>query len=485
MTAILFVSSPTLADGRAGVITKLNKSDLVAGTKEGQAWRTLFDACLDMTAPPTALGNGFNMNTLWPGMAGWDAVELWASENEHMEAAILGSASRIIIGLPYGSEHADLPARYRENGVVAEIGVDDRLHVVDFPYVDTVRAACLWTTAESYRLFELGEPDRAVKLAMAELIVLRKFCDRIFLEEKVTFMRMLGEGLSNFRDMMYSYRDSISPEKFREIAREWIPYLRADSSRLLMPTGDQVVAEALLDELFTSVSGDPDPASFREILTDIQTDSEPLTRFGASRFWESMAEDHAGKGDSIKRLRKIYDDWWRRWRMRAFHPQLNVGTELEKTNPARYAAILLIVRDTQELFHQRDVLWTQINGTAVAAALCGYRNHFGRFPASLKMMYAQFLHRTSNLDRFAELEKRSDADWSLFNAPVGHFHYRRIETETALETQNSDRVWIDPDSCILYSVAEDNEDNRGSDQNKDLILWPPMKTLERTAGILE
>ena len=171
--------------------------------------------------------------------------------------------------------------------------------------------------------------------------------------------------------------------------------------------------------------------------------------------------------------------------MRAFHPQLNVGTELEKTNPARYAAILLIVRDTQELFHQRDVLWTQINGTAVAAALCGYRNHFGRFPASLKMMYAQFLHRTSNLDRFAELEKRSDADWSLFNAPVGHFHYRRIETETALETQNSDRVWIDPDSCILYSVAEDNEDNRGSDQNKDLILWPPMKTLERTAGILE
>ena len=486
-TAILLVSSPTLADGRADVIAKLNKSDLVSGTEEGQAWRTLFDACLDMTEPPTALGNIFNMKTVWPGMSGWDAVESWASENEHMEAAILDSASRIIIGLPYGSEHGDLPARYREAGVFAEIGVDDRLHVVDFSYVKTVRAACLWATAESYRLFEDGEPDRAAKLAMAELIVLRKFCDRIFLEEKVTFMRMLGDGLSNFRDMMYTYQDSISPEKFREIAREWIPYLRADPSRLLMPTGDQVVAEALLDELFISVSGEPDPASFREILTDIQVEGEPLTRFGASRFWESVAkpEVHAGHGDSIERLRKIYDDWWRRWRMRAFHPQLNVGTELEKTNPARYAAILLIVRDTQELFHQRDVLWTQINGTAVSAALCGYRNHFGRFPASLKMMYAQFLHRTSNLDRFAELEKRSDADWSLFNAPVGHFHYRRIETETALETLDRDRVWIEPGSCILYSVAEDNKDSRGSDQKNDLILWPPVKTLIRNAGILE
>jgi hypothetical protein len=248
--------------------------------------------------------------------------------------------------------------------------------------------------------------------------------------------------------------------------------------------GDQIIAEALLEELFTTL-GDADSAKFREILTDIQVKEEPLTRFGAARFWESMAYIHSGHDASVERLEKIYDDWWRRWRLRAFHQPLGIDSELEKTNPVRYAAVRLIVQDIQELFYQRDVLWTQINGTAVSAALCGYKNHYGTYPKSLKMLYAQFLHRTSNLDRFNELEKRRDSDWSLFNAPVGHFHYRRIDKKTALDTENSDRLWIDEGSCILYSVAVDNEDNRGNSESTDLILWPPIKVLERNEGIVK
>ena len=215
-------------------------------------------------------------------------------------------------------------------------------------------------------------------------------------------------------------------------------------------------------------------------------DDDQLTRFGAARFWKSIANSgHRGHKDSLERLRKIYDDWWRRWRVRAFHPQLKVESELEQTNPVRYAAVRLIIRDIQDLFYQRDFLWTQINGTAVSSALCGYRNHYGRYPRSLKMMYAQFLHRTSNLDRFADLPKRFNSDWSLYNAPVGPFHYRKIDTKTALDTENSDRLWLEPNSCILYSVAVNGKDNRGSDENEDLILWPPLKILERNAGIIK
>ena len=480
IATILLVSAPLEGSGRDGVITELNSSDLVKGTEEAQAWRVYFDGCIGLTVPPQPLSNTFNMNTVWPEMDGWQSVSRWALENEHMEAAILTSAGRIIIGLPYGSE--SVPKSYRDAGIFVEIGEDDRLHDLNFSYIETVQLASLWTTIECYRLLESGEADRASKLAMAQLIVLRKFCDRIFLDEKIAFMKMLGDGLANFRDMMYMYQEAITPEKFREIAREWIPYLRVDSSRLLMPVGDQIVAKALLDELFTT-SGDADSAKFREILTDIQVKEEPLTRFGAARFWESMAYMHSGHGASVEKLEEINDDWWRRWRLRAFHPQLNIDSELEKSNPVKYAAVRLIVRDIQGLFYQRDVLWTQINGTAVSAALCGYKNHYGVYPKSLKMLYAQFLHRTSNLDRFKDLEKRTDSDWSLYNAPVGHFHYRRIDKKTALVTENSDRLWIDANACILYSVAADNEDNRGSNEATDLILWPPVKVLERNAGI--
>jgi hypothetical protein len=475
------MTTQLLAGSTDDVIAKLNQSDLVQGTEEGQAWKVFFGACLEMTEPPQPLSNSWNMNTVWPGMEGWSEVASWASHNEHMEAAFLTSAGRIIIGLPYGTE--GLPSGYLDQGIFAEIGVDGQLHKHGFSYIDTVRLACLWATSESYRLFEAGQSDRALKLAMAELIVLRKFCDRIFVDEKITFMKMLGDGLANFRAMFSTYRDSISPEKFSEIAREWIPYLRVDSSRLLLPTGDQIVARALLDELFTS-TGDADAAQFREILTDMQVEQEPLTRFGAAKFWEMIASIHGGHDAAAEQLVDIHDDWWRRWRLRSFHPQLKINSELENTNPVRYAAVKLIVRDIQDLFFQRDVLWTQINGTAVSAALCGYKNHFGVYPKSLKMMYAQFLQRTSNLDLFKDLDKRTDSDWSLYNAPVGHFHYRRIEDKTAIDTVNSDRLWVDPGACILYGVGSNNEDDRAGEESLDMILWPPLKVLERNAGLV-
>ncbi|MDP6693651.1 MAG: hypothetical protein QF444_04920, partial [Phycisphaerales bacterium] len=62
---ILIAFAPVFASGRGAVITTINDSDLVSGSEEGQAWRILFDACLQMTEPPQPLGAGFNMNTIW------------------------------------------------------------------------------------------------------------------------------------------------------------------------------------------------------------------------------------------------------------------------------------------------------------------------------------------------------------------------------------------------------------------------------------
>ena len=237
--------------------------------------------------------------------------------------------------------------------------------------------------------------------------------------------------------MFYKYRTSLTPSQFRDFSKEGIPFLRTDPTRLLMPEGDRVVGEALLDELFTT-TGDADPAKFREILTDIQASQEPLTRFGAAKYWESIAGSHSGRKSASDRLNKIYDDWWRRWKMRTFHPQLSVDTELQKSNPVKYAAVNLIIRDIQELFYQRDLLTTQINGTAVSAALCGYKNHYGVYPRFLKMMYAQLLLRSSNLDLFRPLPLRTDADWSLYEFPVGSFHYRKITKDTKITAKNGE-----------------------------------------------
>jgi len=170
--------------------------------------------------------------------------------------------------------------------------------------------------------------------------------------------------------------------------------------------------------------------------------------------------------------------------MRTFHPHLSVDSELQKSNPVKYAAVNLIIRDIQDLFYERDLLTTQINGTAVSAALCGYKNHYGVYPASLKMMYAQLLLRSSNLDLFRSLTLRTDADWTLYEFPVGPFHYRKITKDTKI-TAKKGQILVKDGQCLLYSEFTDNEDNRGLNTSEDIVIWPPLKSLERSAGLLD
>ena len=150
----------------------------------------------------------------------------------------------------------------------------------------------------------------------------------------------------------------------------------------------------------------------------------------------------------------------------------------------KYAAVSIVVRNIEELFAQRDLLTVEINGTAVSAALCGYFNHYGKYPSHLKKMYAQLLHRKSNVDALHSLPLRTDSDWELYAFPAGPFHYRALDKNIKIETIRGN-VSVDKGQCLLYSVAIDDEDNRGLNAGQDFILWPPLKSLERNAGLLE
>ena len=481
ITLVGFQAASAWADSRTEVLEEMNNSASTNGIEDVKSWRIFFDGVLEITQTPQPISSRFNMNTVWPGMDGWAEVTRWAEENEHMRGVFIESSKRTLVGFPYGSE--SVPDNYKAKDIVADIGVDGHLHLFNFGYVESVKLACLWSTAELYRLMDMGEFDSAIELLMSELNVLRKFCDREFLQEQIAFMTVLDDALSNTRDMLYTFKDSITAEQFRFIAKTGIPSLRTDPARLLMPEGDYFVGEALLRGLFTS-TGDPNPAKFREVLTDIQIRKEPISRLGASRYWTYISLNHRGSEDSLKRLDKIYDDWWRRWKMRPFHPQLDVESELKRSNQVTYAAVKLIMHDMQDLFYQRDLLTTQINGTAVSAALCGYKKHFGVYPRSVKMMYAQLLHRSNNYDLFHPIEMRSDRDWKLYINPSDKFLYRVLEKDTRISTKAGEVV-VSKGQCLLYSVFANNEDDRGLDGIEDLILWPSLRVLERNAGLLD
>jgi hypothetical protein len=469
VTIVLACGATALAKVDATSVTeRLNMHNSVIGPASSKGWRVLFDAYLNMSAPPMKVGDGFNANTIWPGMDDWSSVSDWAKANASLAVAMKEASGRVIIGLPYGADN--VPATYRSKGVMVEIWTDGNLRNNNFAYLDALSEILAFSTAETYRLFEAGEIDSALELAMVQLRLLRKFCDRDFLVEKSTCMQHLIDSLQNMRDYFYMYGSKMSAEQLRNLSLKEIPYLRPDRNRLFIPEADRIVAEEILNSVFDKSTGNAQGHKFREVFTEIQADVSPLGRFGAARRWEEIAAWHGGLPATQERLKNIFDDWWRRWRIRSYSSMLGVETEYDKTNPTRYAAVIFIVNDIMDVFNLRELLVIESRGTTAAAALCSYRNALGRFPSKLVALYPDPLSRQHAED--------------IFDEELNPLQYRAVESRTAIDI-NAERRWVESGACLLYSVGSNaiNDSKleghpvHGGDM--DLLLWPPVNSLLR------
>ncbi len=452
------------------VLDQLNRDDTVKGTEGSKSYRVLFDAYLKLTQPPFEISPQFNHNSIHPGMPDWTAVSDWAESNPGMAEAILACKDRNIIGLPYGAEEVD--ETYRKAELFCAV-VPGELRF-EFTYLYAVDLIAAYATAEMYRLFELKQATAALDLAVAFNWVSRQLCDRQFLDEKLYSIQLLVDVLANLRDAMYTYLDSITVEQFRSLAWYDLPALRPDRNRLHIPEGDRVVSEALLVEVFDERSHHPDPDKFASAFASIQSADAPLTRFGAARRWRMIALVHDSLEASQDRLALIYDDWWRRWRVQEFDTILQTDTEFERTNPVRYAAVIYSMQDIQDAFSVRNQLITAVNGTAVAAGLCAYKLTYGNYPDDKEKVYGQFIRKLI-----------SDVD--PYDQEFGRLRYRLLTRDDSVNTAFG-RVSIDKGQCLLYSRGQNHADDRAREHRADgavgdLVLWPPLKALEREQGL--
>lgn len=458
----------------AEVLAALNNDHTVKGTDQSKSYAVLFDAYLELDPPPIELSAQFNIRTISPEMHRWAAVSDWVESNPGMADAILACQNRNIIGLPYGVD--EVSSKYRDAGLVASVGADDSLRNIEFPYLYAMDVIATYGTSEIYRLFEAKQTERAMELTVAYLWMLRQLCDRQFLEEKLMGITMLIEALGNVRSTFYLYHDDITAAQFRTLAWYDIPQLRPDRNRLLIPEGDRVVSEALLEEVFDARSRQADPEKFAHAFAEIQSADGPLTRFGVARRWRLIAEVHGSLEASKERLQLIYDDWWRRWRVQEYDAILETETQFDRTNPVRYAAVIYSMQDIQDVFDIRNQLIASVNGTAVAAGLCAYKKTFGVFPDDKEKGYGQFIRkRISDIDPY-------DEDFGVLG-------YRLLTRDESIDTVWG-RLTLPEGMCVLYSISADHEDNRAiqhSDSHvpvdgADFVFWPPIKTLARKQG---
>lgn len=455
------------------VLTRLNSSETVRGTEDTKSYKILFDAYLQLTKPPFEVGPEFNLNTIHPKMPNWSEVSGWAESNAKMAEAIIKCKDKIVFGLPYGLEKID--QSYQSANLVADIGSNGSLRNVRFPYLHAIDTIAAFTAAETYRLMELGQTQPAFNLAMANCFVLRQCCDRDFLAEKLHSIELLSSSLSNLRDIFYHYLEIIPAEQYTQLSWWELPYLRPDRGRLFMPEADRIVAEALINEVFSSKTGEADPDKFTDTFAEIQSKNAPLTRFGAAKRWRMIAEIHGSLDASQERLKLIYDDWWRRWRIDAYDDILAVQTQFDRTNPIRYAAVIYSVEDVAILFQIRNRLVAEVSGTAMAAGLCAYHKTYGVYPDQTINLYGQ------------SARKRSDSD--PYDKQLGPFQYRVVRQRQSIDTPEG-RLWVEPDGAIMWSQGQDHEDQRAAQHTDDgvagdLVLWPPIKAMQRAQGLIQ
>jgi hypothetical protein len=455
------------------VIQELNQRASVAASDV--SYPIIFDAYIEMDDPPFPIGEGFNLTTIWPGMDGWDRVSGWAESNDGMAKAILDARNKTVVGLPYGRN--EVGQKYREAGILVDIGVGASLRDNNYPYLAAVDTIAAYATAEVYRRLEAGDVDEALELTVAHLFVIRQFCDREFLVEKKNFVKLLSLCLQNTRDVFLMYQDRISVQQFADIATWEIPFLRPDRNRLLMPEADRVVSEALIDEVFDPVSGAPDAERFAQLFAGIQASKEPLTRFGAARRWSMISTVHSSLDASKHRLALVYDDWWRRWRVQAYDPILEVESQFDRTNPVRYAAVIYSMQDIGDLFEIRNQLIAEVNGTAIAAGLCAYHRNFDSYPSGIRLI-SQFARRLSNVDPY-------DTNFGLFQ-------YRLIESSGRIRSGAAvntpyGQMRLQPGQALLWSVRRDHKNDRATDHTDDgltgdIVMWPPVRAWGRKNG---
>lgn len=469
LLAATHLASPAAAQSTK-LLNKLN--EVWQRTQDSnESWKPVLTAFLDMTKPPEEIGPGFDWEGVWPGMDRWSEWAQWAEQNQAMGKALVENETKLVFGMPYGKDKVD--AAFASRGLYVDIVIEPGKRPIDCAYLSALRQIAVYANVETWRLAEAGKYEEAFKVALAALRVLRQVADQVLVEENQFAMRTMSELLTAQREVLYAHYQKMPPELLQKLSSKEYPMIRpADNEklkRLELPEGDRWVIEEVLEQCFDD-NDQPSPEQFALVFAALQSADRPLERMGAVKRWNAIAALHGSYQASKEKLGRIYDDWWRRWRTRQYDAMLSVPTELSLINPIRYAAVVLSVRDLQDLFADRRRLIAELNGTIMATATCAYYRSFNLWPDDPEKLYTGYMPKKWDFDPY--------------DTEYGHLIFRSVATPRSVST-----VWgpVMVQGAVIYARNDDHGDDqfRGHEaggESGDFVLWPPLRHMSRIGG---
>ena len=468
--ALACLFSPTARADDSKAVDALNAPAKVIQEKS-KSWKGVLDAYVAMSEPPMKVGPTFNVLAVWPGMADWSKAKEWAAANGSMAKALLDAQTTVAFSLPYG--RTSVPPVYVEKGAFIGIGDGLTVYASDVAYLKPLALINTFVAVEMYRLGEEKKFQEAFDLGIAALKFLRQVSDQHLLEEKVFAMEAMCDMASVQRDVLQTFLGDVPAPVVKKLALAGYAFIRpTDGERLRrmeMPEGDRVLAEALIMQLFDA-QGQPDTAKFAATMGDLQARKEPLARFGAAKRWAEIADVHGSLDSTRARLTGIYDDWWRRWRVRYYDGLLDNPTVISRTNKMRYAMVLAMANDIQSVFALRQRLNAELNGTVLAFGLVASYRDSGNWPGGIDRTYTQY-----TIKRF---------DFDPWDPAAGRWQYENLSSPRDIE---SDFGRLQISGGVLYARGADKEDGGAQKSTNDgltgdFVAWPALRALSRSAS---
>jgi hypothetical protein len=410
---------------------------------------------------------------IWSGMPEAKAWQDWAAANAPLTKAIAESKDCLALAVPYGTPDAGDSARAA--GLLALPG--SAVGEAAFPYLRALRGIAAYSVLEMQRLGEQGKFDEAFEVGVNGLRVVRQAAQQRTALEKAVALELLVSALEAHRCFMADHLDRIPLKTMERVALKEYPFIRSGDGeklkRLEMPEGDVTVASMMFEETF-GADGQPDAELFAARFGAAQAADAPLTRFGAAAQWRTVAGMHGSSDASRQRMVDVFDDWWRRWRMPPYDPMNEMPSEYSRLNPVRYAAVSLLASEMERVFRLRTRVAAEIDGTCVAAALCGFWLDNGKqWPRDLGPVFPLYGVRRMNMDPYSRR--------------YGSFEYR----DAGSRPQPIDTPWgqVTATGGILWSVGGDHEDGGVAKHDPpdgigDIVMWPPPRQLARKAGLM-
>ena len=499
--AIVFVVGIGVSQPAAGqdYISKVNGmyADIPADRRSDSI---LIPALKELEPVPGAVRELEKARLLVPGMQAWNEAAAWIGKPAQKAAiaALKKATEPVKTGTPmaWGQAYgvAAVTPDLVKAGLYTELGDPPLLSAAQFLYLPKLEALAVLVNIEATRLQSESKTNDALELMERLLALGRQIADRQFYKESRWGLRTMISSLERMRDIAYvdfRGKQELTADQIRSAIQrlDGTADLRID--RILLPQADLIGADQAVASVMVPRAG-VNERTFPTTMALLTSAERPLRLFSEAASWKGAGSGHADWAATTEEVKKLGDDYRKRWPLEWFHTLNSFPFERSKMDPNQFAVLAETVPDMSELFNLRQGVRVEIVGTRQALGIVGFFYARKQFPPKLSSIAPEWMPRL-DVDPFnPNLSNNAKPPLEYF-VPIRDTHFDKskdpVPHEMKIVTGEGVNfaVKLRDDTCVIYSVGSDNKPNFADRvQNTvekvpdvDYLIWPSVLSLYR------